>query len=65
LTPTRPRTTMPCDDAMPASRYTVRSLLKKGTGTSPGALLGGVIGHELGASPLPFFNRLLGYNEHS
>ncbi|MHC4695899.1 MAG: ImuA family protein [Planctomycetota bacterium] len=29
-----------------------RSLLKKGTGTSPGALLGGVIGHELGASPL-------------
>ncbi|MHC4696168.1 MAG: hypothetical protein ACYTFA_05440 [Planctomycetota bacterium] len=26
--------------------------LKKGTGTSPGALLGGGIGHELGASPL-------------
>ena len=26
--------------------------LKKGTGTSPGALLGGVIDHELGASPL-------------
>jgi len=33
-------------------RGSVRSLLKKGTGTSPGALLGGVIGHELGASPL-------------
>ena len=28
------------------------SLLKKGTGTSPGALFGGLIGHELGASPL-------------
>ncbi|MHC4696767.1 MAG: hypothetical protein ACYTFA_08505 [Planctomycetota bacterium] len=29
-----------------------RSLLKKGTGTSPEAPLGGVIGRELGASPL-------------
>jgi hypothetical protein len=28
------------------------SLLKKGTGTSRGALLGGVVGDELGASPL-------------
>jgi hypothetical protein len=29
-----------------------KSLLKKGTGTSPEAPSGGVIGHELGASPL-------------
>ncbi len=29
-----------------------RSLLKKGTGTSSVALLGGMISHELGASPL-------------
>ena len=28
-----------------------KSLLKKGTGTSPGAFLSGVIGHELGANP--------------
>ncbi|MHC4698400.1 MAG: hypothetical protein ACYTFA_16830, partial [Planctomycetota bacterium] len=26
--------------------------MKKSTGTSPGALVGGVIGHELGAGPL-------------
>jgi hypothetical protein len=30
----------------------IATLLKKGTGTSPGALLGGVTGHELEASPL-------------
>jgi predicted AlkP superfamily phosphohydrolase/phosphomutase len=33
--------------------------LKKGTGTSPGVLLGGVIAHELGASPL--FQQVAGH----
>ena len=38
---------------LPRAIYlTHKSLLKKGTGTSPGAILGNVISHELGASPL-------------